>query len=123
MITLIKQGNYHIFETNHGTKIIKLDNQTFAWPYARTIGEILVTSHTKFDPSKNHRLTSGRYRLYRVKGEPTLTDLQHLELSVGGGGWQGYLLPTGFPNRKKHRSRIVPTTELITHYQAFYERA
>jgi hypothetical protein len=36
-----------------------------------------------------------------------------LELSVGGGQWQGYLLLTGLPTAKKIRSRIEPTDEII----------
>ncbi len=123
MITIIKQGSYQLFETSHDTKILRLDDQTYAWPYANQIGEILVHTKIKFDPAKCHRITSGRYRLYNVKLENQLTDLEHLELSVGGGLWQGYLLPTGLPHRGKTRSRIIPTDELITYHHPYYELA
>jgi hypothetical protein len=33
---------------------------------------------------------------------------------VGKGTWQGYLLPTGLPDDKKKRNRIIPTDEVIT---------
>jgi len=59
-------------------------------------------------------LSLGQFRLYDVKDEPKLTDLIHLELFVGGGLWQGYLLPTGLPTDKDKRNRIIPTDELIT---------
>jgi len=79
---------------------------------AGDIGEILVSSHR---PHKiDHKLAVGRYRLYDVEDEPKLADHQHLELFVGDGQWQGYLLLTGLPTEKKLRSRIVPTNELIT---------
>ncbi len=119
MITLYRQGNYQLFETNHNIKILKLNDQSYAWPYVKNIGEILVLSETKFDPVNCHRITSGRYRLYKVRGEPTLTDLQHLELSVGGGLWQGYLLLTGLPTHSKQRSRIIPTDEIITYHHPY----
>ena len=56
----------------------------------------------------------GKYRLYKVMDDPNLTDTWHLELAVGNGLWQGYLLPTGLPNNRKKRNRIIPTDELIT---------
>jgi hypothetical protein len=38
----------------------------------------------------------------------------HLELEVGEGYWQGYLLLSGLPNDDHKRARIIPTTETIT---------
>jgi hypothetical protein len=38
----------------------------------------------------------------------------HLELSIGKGQWQGYLLLTGLPTNKKRRNRIIPTKEVIS---------
>jgi hypothetical protein len=113
MIKLLQEGQYKLIETKGQTKILTLDGKkTFAWVNAADIGEILVTSH------KSHKtdniLAIGRYRMYDVKKEPDLTDLYHLELHVGNGTWQGYLLPTGLPNEKKKRNRIIPTDEVIT---------
>ena len=123
MIKLISQGNYQLLETSHDTKILKLDNHTYAWPYAKPIGEILVLSYLQYNPITTHRITRGLYRIYSVKNEPRLTDLKHLELSVGVGLWQGYLLPTGLPHKKKQRSRIIPTQEIITNKYYDYELA
>lgn len=113
MITLIKTGEYKLIETKEDTKILYLDDQIFAWVHPRSIGEILVVSH------RQHRLdcvlSIGRYDIYGVKDEPSLTDLQHLELEVGRYSWQGYLLPTGLPNDRKKRARIIPTPQLIGH--------
>lgn len=109
----MKTGTYSLIETKDQTKILVLDRKTtFAWVNVKEIGEILVTSH------KTHKadtiLAMGKYRLYDVENEPKLSDQLHLELSVGEGLWQGYLLPTGLPKGKKIRNRIIPTLEVIT---------
>lgn len=119
MIKLIKKGKYSLIETRHDTKILKLGTKTFAWVFTRSIGEILVATHK---PHKtDQKLAKGEYRLYDVKNDPKLVDQLHLELSIGEGDWQGYLLPTGFPNDLpagkqaiKTKSRIIPTKEVIS---------
>ncbi len=113
MIKILQTGHYHLVETKGQTKILVFDKEkTWAWINAGDIGEILVTSHTTH--KVDHVLALGRYRLYEVKDEPNLTDLIHLELLVGEGVWQGYLLPTGLPTDEKKRNRIIPTNETIT---------
>lgn len=113
MIKAIHKGEYALIETKKQIKILTLDRETtFAWINASDIGEILVVSHKQH--TVDHILSTGKYRLYEVKDEPKLTDLIHLELLVGEGIWQGYLLPTGLPNEKKKRNRIIPTKETIT---------
>jgi hypothetical protein len=112
MIKILRHGTYKLIETKAHTKILTLDGrETFAWINAADIGEILVASHKKHQA--DHILAKSRYRLYEVKDEADLTDLMHLELYVGDGVWQGYLLPTGLPDNKKRR-RIIPTREAIT---------
>jgi hypothetical protein len=114
MIKLLKEGFYELIETKGQTKILILKGeQSFAWVSAEDIGEILVTSHKSH--LVDHILSLGKYRLYEVIKEPGLTDLTHLELHVGNGTWQGYLLPSGLPTDKKIRNRIIPTKEIITH--------
>jgi hypothetical protein len=113
MIKVVKTGSYKLIETKEQTKILILDaKDTFAWVNLEGIGEILVTSH------KTHKadtvLSVGHYRLYDVEDEPKLSDQLHLELSVGEGIWQGYLLPTGLPTDVKKRNRVIPTIEVIT---------
>ena len=100
-------------ETKGQTKILTLDNkQTFAWVNVADIGEILVTSHNPH--TVDHVLARGAYRIYQVRDEPKLVDLIHLELLVGEGAWQGYILLTGLPTDEKRRNRIIPTKEVIT---------
>lgn len=113
MIQLLQEGEYELIETKGQTKVLILKNESvYAWVYADEIGEILVTSHKSH--VVDHILAIGKYRLYEVKKEPGLTDLAHLELSVGDGVWQGYLLPNDLPTNKKIRNRIIPTKEIIT---------
>ncbi len=113
MIKLLESGNYILGERADLTKVLELsDLGSFAWVNAQGIGEILATS-TKHHKS-DYVLVLNKYRLYEVKDEPEFTELLHLELLVGKGVWQGYLLPTGFPNSQKTKSRIIPTNEVIT---------
>lgn len=118
MITTLSHGNYTLIETKSQVKILTLEKDVYAWVWAGNIGEMLVSSHR---PHKiDHILAVGRYRLYEVDNEPHYTDLMHLELTVGEGRWQGYLLPTGLPTGAKVRSRIIPTHEIITSSSEHY---
>ena len=111
MIRILRQGRYELLETRSQTKILRLDDEVYAWVNAHGIGEILVASH---NPHKTDTILSlGRYRLYEVDDEPELSDQQHLELTIGESSWQGYLLPTGLPQGDKKRSRVIPTNETI----------
>jgi hypothetical protein len=112
MIALVTTGYYTLMETYRHTKILTLDEIPLVWINATTIGEILIASHKMH--RTDHLLAKGKYRLYEVKDEPKLTDLLHLELHVGNGMWQGYLLPTGLPTETHKRNRIIPTKETIT---------
>lgn len=112
MIMLLTSGIYKLMETKDQTKILYLDDTVYAWVQAAGIGEILVASH------KGHVtdtvLAVGEYRLYDVRDETHYSTHEHLELEVGMGIWQGYLLLTGLPTRVKKRRRIIPTREVIS---------
>lgn len=113
MIKILARGEYKLIETEHNTKVLILDDkQTFAWINAENIGEILVTSHKTL--KEDNLLAVGKYRLYDVKDESKYTDQQHLELQVGCGFWQGYLLPHGLPTDEKKRNRVITTSEILT---------
>lgn len=113
MIRILKKGVYSLIETRNQTKILTLDGKViYAWVNAEGIGEILIASDNSH--KTDNVLAIGKYRIYRVKDEPKLTDLTHLELHVGNGVWQGYLLTTGLPTSVKKRKRIIPTKEIIT---------
>jgi hypothetical protein len=113
MISILRRGEYKLIETKHDTRILILDDkERFAWITAENIGEILVTTHASH--TEDNLLAVGKYRLYDVENEPKFTDQQHLELQVGCGYWQGYLLPNGLPTEEKIRNRIITTKELLT---------
>lgn len=119
MITVLARGTYTLFETKQHTKMLTLDEKaTYAWVHLQNKSEILVISYVL--PTIDHTLSIGSYRLYKVKDEPDLKDQIHLELSVGQGMWQGYLLPNGLPTEKKKRNRIIPTHECITTTEEAY---
>lgn len=119
MIILRRSGVYKLIETRHQTKILYLDRKAYAWIQPQYIGEILVASHK---PHKTDCILSiGDYCIYDVADEPSLSDLQHLELDVGCSEWQGYLLPTGLPRTDKKRVRIIPTHEIITTNPYYYQ--
>ena len=101
-----------MIETRNDVKILKLDKKTYVWIFTKSIGEILVATHRGH--RTDQKLVKGEYRIYDVKDEPMLVDQLHLELAIGEGDWQGYLLPTGFPKDRKTRTRIIPTNERIT---------
>lgn len=102
-----------MLETKRNTKLLILDDKkSYAWINAKAIGEILVSTEKKFVADAT--IASGKYRIYQVKNEDDFTDLMHLELYVGNGIWQGYLLPTKLPTEKSKRHRIIPTNEIIT---------
>lgn len=113
MIRVVESGKYILIETKGQIKILILEKKiSYAWVSIEPIGEILVASHKTH--KANHILAVGNYRLYDVKDEKNLSDRLHLELYVGDGVWQGYLLPTGLPTDKKIRNGIIPTHEIIT---------
>ncbi len=117
MISLISSGEYRLIETKADTKMLTLDGSTFAWINAKGIGEILVASHREHETDAI--LSVGNFKLYDVKGEANVTDLEHLELEAGENVWQSYLLLTGLPGKEKKRARIIPTKDLITGKKRF----
>src|SRR3990170_4731603 len=109
----MQRGEYRLIETKNATKILKINGiKSFAWINAKNIGEILISTFKKH--LADYTLCIGNYRLYEVREEPEIVDGFHLELFVGEDTWQGYLLPTGLPTKKKIRNRIIPTKELLT---------
>ena len=112
MITLLTSGLYKLMETKAQTKILYLDDTAYAWVQPVDIGEILVASHNKH--ATDTLLATGEYRLYDVRDEPHYSTHEHLELEVGDGAWQGYLLLTGLPTHTRKRRRIIPTNEVIS---------
>jgi hypothetical protein len=119
MITRRRCGLYKLVETKSQTKIFYLDNDTYAWVEPPALGELLASSRREHATI----LSMGIYCVFDVKNEPRLTNTTHLELEVGGGVWQGYLLIAGLPDEHKMRARIVPTRECISASLAYVRRS
>ena len=111
MIKIITKGVYKLIITKDRKKILYLGNQSYQWIHIKSIGDLLLFSNHPHEAQ--YVLAQGEYLLYKVKKEPNYIDLQHLELSIGMGDLQGYLLLTGLPTIDKIRSRIIATHELI----------
>jgi hypothetical protein len=113
MIKILDHGCYHLYESPEQDKILIIDKKkSYRWNQKKDKGEIVSDSIKSGDP--DHLLAIGKYRLYEVKNENDLSDGDHLELFIGDGKWQGYLLPLGMPNIKKTSYQILPTEEIIT---------
>ena len=121
MITRIETGIYKLTETPHRMKLISLSRHgKYILTGLEGIGDILAITRR---PHRVHAvLSTGAYHVYSVEAEPHLSDQLHLELEVGHGQWQGYLLPTGLPDGEKLRSRIIPTHEVVTENPVFNVR-
>jgi hypothetical protein len=111
MLKIVYRGEYILSETNDQLKILNLDNKLFGWVSSKGNGELFLYPHKNIPQSSI--LAMGKYRLYEVNEDKKFTDQPHLELSVGLGNWQAYLVPEGLP-KKESMSRIVPTSEVIT---------
>ena len=114
MIRLVASGSYRLSEARDAARFITLnsygDECTYAWEKVNGI-QLRLTEGRPAET--NCALAAGKYRIYEVSDEPDLTSQIHLELSIGEGIWQGYLLPEGFPTDRKAKT-VIPTEEIIT---------
>ena len=112
MIKLIEQGNYQLVGTKHHVTILYLNKRRYIWLWAKHIGQMLVLSKYTTD-EESYILAQGKFKLFDVIKEPHLVDLPHLQLSIDGKKWQGYLLLNGLPTGKASKRRIIYTDEVI----------
>lgn len=117
MIRIVQEGKYKLIETNEKKKILTLRERTFSWAKNGEKDELIPTSYIPAE--KDYILAIGKYRLYDVKDEFDLADVPHLELLVGEGKWQGYIVPSGIPSGKRKQSVIMPTGEIITKTKSY----
>lgn len=111
MINLIETGKYKL-SGSKDKMVLSLGDKDYLWTHARGIGELLTLA--KKSHPLEYTLAQGDFTTYAVKDEPGVVDLEHLELSLGHGEWQGYLLLTGLPTPDRIRRRIIPTDEVIS---------
>ena len=116
MISITRRGQYRLIQIQKQTKVLILDNKDiFLWQISAEQGEVLKKTHSHVQEIEV--LAEGPYRFYEIDNEDGLIDGMHLELLVGEGRWQGYLLPEGIPSDSKKIQKhyhISPTKETIT---------
>ena len=112
MIKVLRDGRYKLIETRQQIKILYLDETPYVWLFIPGIGHVLEVTHKPH--RADHVLATGNYRLYAVKQERRFSQHKHLELFIGEGQWQGYLLLTALPTNKQPRTRLVATDETIS---------
>ncbi|MBN1369509.1 MAG: hypothetical protein JW954_04660 [Dehalococcoidaceae bacterium] len=114
MIQLIEKGVYHLKEMGDASKLLTLDiyngKSDYVWERDK---DIRIRSAGQHGGRVFCTLAAGKYRLYQVKDEPGLASQLHLELLVGEGIWQGFLLPEGLPGDLEAKP-MIPVEETIT---------
>lgn len=109
MLKMVQRGDYKLFDAKENKKVLLIDDMPFVWENA--------VLRKDLSPDSEHDktiLASGKYRLYEVANEPGFSDMFHLELSVGCGNWQGWLLNNSLPVNKDNHTNTAPTKEIIT---------
>lgn len=112
MITVIDRGSYCLLENKKQGKMLIFDGKK-----SYSIKDYGSLKKIYFNPLRNVKndclLCMGNFRLYKVSNEEHLSSNFHLELNIGQGQWQGYLLPKGLP-KNRTINKIIPTQELIS---------
>ncbi len=105
------KGNYELFETTHGHRILVLnDKQWYAWVEGQK-GEILFLSDS--DHEKGHTVQEGEFYLAEFEDDPEFRNNQpHLFLQKGN-GFQELIVPNGLPTENDNQKRVVSTDETV----------
>ncbi len=101
-------GNYELFETTHGNRILVLNGERwFAWVEGQR-GEILVL--TDSDHEKDHTIQEGQFYLADFEDDPKFQDNPHLFLERDG-NFQELIVPNGLPTEHDNQKKVVSTDE------------
>jgi hypothetical protein len=104
------KGDYELFETKHGHRILVLNGERwYAWVEGQQ-GEILV--HSDSDHEKDHTVSSGEFYLADFEDDPKFQDNPHLFLQEGD-HFKEAILPDGLPTENDHQKRIVSTDDTV----------
>lgn len=106
-----EKGNYGLFETTHGHRILVLnDKQWYAWVEGQQ-GEILV--HSDSDHNKDHTIQEGDFYLAEFEDDPEFQNNQpHLFLQKGD-EFQELIVPNGLPTESDNQKKVVSTDETV----------
>ncbi len=104
------KGNYELFETTRGHRILVLNGERwFAWVEGQQ-GEILV--HTDSDHEKDHTIQEGEFYLADFEDDPNYRDMPHLFLQKED-RFEELILPNGLPTEQDKQKKIVSTDETV----------
>ncbi len=114
MITVMSRGTHWL--TSAPVLLMLRDEQESekVYRFFLTDGQGKITFITKSEFSFTKDVITGKYRKYEVKNEQSFKNGVYLELSVGMGKWNCYILPTGLPNKNSPEKSILVTKECIT---------
>lgn len=104
------KGDYELFETTRGHRILVLNGERwFAWVEGQQ-GEILV--HTDSDHEKDHTIQEGEFYLADFEDDPNYRDMPHLFLQ-NEDRFEELILPNGLPTEQDKQKKIVSTDETV----------
>lgn len=104
------KGNYELFETTHGHRILVLNGERwFAWVEGQK-GEILVLSDS--DHEKDHTFQEGDFYLSDFEDDPKFQDNPHLFLERDD-NFQELIVPNGLPTEHDNQKKVVSTDETV----------
>ena len=105
-----EQGEYGLFETNHGHTILVLnDNQWFAVIRGEK-GDILVRSDSNH--VKARTIQGGKFYLVDFIQDPKFKDMPHLFLQREG-TYEEWILPDELPAESHPQKRVVITNDTL----------
>lgn len=103
-------GDYHLFQTQHGNKILVLGKKLLAWIRTDDQGDMLITTDT------DHKVTAelGKGKFFQIdfdEDEPFRAG-PHLFLQVEN-GYREIVLPEGLPSENPKTVRIIATDNIV----------
>ena len=106
-----EKGNYELFETTHGHRILMLNNERwFAWVEGQK-GEILV--HSDSDHKKDRTIQEGDFYLAEFDDDPKFQNNRpHLFLQKDD-HFQEVIVPNGLPTEHDNQKKVVATKETV----------
>jgi hypothetical protein len=109
-VKIREQGEYELFETNHGHQILVLNgNQWFAVVRGEK-GDILV--RTDADHIKRRTIQQGKFYLVDFIEDPKFKDMPHLFLQRDG-KYAEWILPDELPTESDPQKRVVLTDDTL----------
>jgi hypothetical protein len=105
------KGDYELFETTRGHRILVLNGERwFAWVEGQQ-GELLV--HSASDHEKDHTIQEGQFYLADFQDDPKFQNNQpHLFLQKGD-EFQELIIPNGLPTGQDHQKKVVSTGDTM----------